>query len=93
VSAALRTLGRDGKSYPRYVLDPREREYLRGRVHYLRHADGLTLQSIVAVLREEHPQCASSVGTVSQWLRSWRCDHCPDVQVAEMPTPERGVIV
>ncbi|EFL01622.1 predicted protein [Streptomyces sp. SPB78] len=76
-------LGLDGKTYPGSVSGE-ERIWLRGRVHYLRHAESLSVRQIAARLQDEHG-VRRSVGWVHDALQR-PCTHC--VQVSRKGTPE-----
>ncbi len=67
--------GVDGKTYQRHPSTPVERDYLAGRVHYLRHAEGRSVRQIVTALQQDD-NARRSVGWVSQIIRTWTCDQC-----------------
>jgi hypothetical protein len=69
-----RITGTDGKTYPARWQTPQDREWLKGRVHYLHHNQQLSVRQIRAVLAEDH-NVRRSVGWVSGVLNTWRCDH------------------
>jgi hypothetical protein len=68
-------LGLDGKLYPRPRLGEHERDMLNGRVHYLSHAERLSVRAILAVLAEQH-NIHRSVGWVVYVLKNWTCVAC-----------------
>jgi len=75
MTAPARVLGLDGKSYPSRPLPAADQEQLVGHVHYLAHAERLSIRQIQASLEREHG-VRRSVGWISGVLRDWRCDHC-----------------
>jgi hypothetical protein len=77
---ARRVLGVDGKSYPEYV-PAEQRARIAGRVHYLSHAEGLSVRQIVARLEADHG-IRRSVGWVSTTLRTKQCIKCSGVSNA-----------
>lgn len=74
----MRITGTDGKSYPDRWLDEESRSFLNGRVHHLKHAEGLSVRQILARLAEDH-EVRRSVGWVAGVLKEWRCEHCSGV--------------
>ena len=80
-----RVCGMDGKSYP-YPSQAR-RDHVNGRIHYLDHAENLSIRQIVATLAGEGFRV--SVGTVHRTLSTWECVECPaPVQVGHVDPPE-----
>lgn len=74
-AAAGRCTGADGKTYAMRPLTGPELEFLRGRAHYLWHAEGQSVRQIVGRLQVEN-NVRRSVGAVHGWLTTWQCDHC-----------------
>jgi hypothetical protein len=70
----VRVCGEDGKRYPASPLAPNDRLRLIGRVHYLAHAEGLSVRGIVRRLEVEG--VTRSVGSVSTYLTAFRCPEC-----------------
>jgi hypothetical protein len=66
--------GTDGKVYPYRRLTDEQRASWVGKVHYLHHAERLSIRDILNTLQGEGFYC--SVGTVHAWLKSWRCTEC-----------------
>jgi len=73
-----RCWGADGKTYPARALTPEDRLRLIGRVHYLSHAENLSVRKIVARLDAEG--VTRSVGSVSEYLTRYQCSRCSGVQ-------------
>ncbi|MFH8369159.1 hypothetical protein [Streptomyces sp. NPDC018031] len=76
-------LGMDGKTYPPRLSDD-DRRFLAGRVHCLRHDEGLSVRQIIDRLIADHG-VQRSVGWVSSTLGK-PCVAC--VQVAMNVPPE-----
>ena len=70
--------GRDGKMYPRRPLPADDLAFLRGRAHYLRHDERLSVRQIVARFAAENG-VRRSVGSIAAYLAA-PCIAC--VQVA-----------
>ena len=68
-----RVFGLDGKNYPSRPLSRGDRLRLIGRVHTLAH-EGLSVRQIVVRLGEEGVR--RSVGSVSEYLTTYRCSDC-----------------
>jgi hypothetical protein len=81
-------LGADGKVYPYRPLTDEQRTAMVGRVHYMRHADHLSVRGIIARLAGEGFR--ASVGTVHTWL-GWQCDRCSG-EVSRAPEQPAGVV-
>lgn len=73
-----RVLGLDGKSYPSNPLPSDDLDFVRGRVHYLHHDEGLSVRQIVARLEDDN-NVKRSVGSVSAYLTRWLCAECSGV--------------
>jgi len=80
MSPATRTVGLDGKTYPRFRLTAEEADFVVGRCHYLAHDEGLSVRQIAKRLYDDHG-LRRAVGTIAGYLAQ-PCEKCSGGQTA-----------